>query len=193
MDVSVLLILNGLHLTLEVLSVSRQVAATLSDLNVHAIPPSPTGGIDCRQHELRSHLHRPVCGSLPCMHDTRSPLLSIHRMTAILVSRFLLQLQEASHTILRVDSDDPLHISMGPYDGTPSFIRSLGAVLDPDGLREDHADLDETNQRPDIEEEERTEQVVAQSSASESAYHSVICSPHVTRTSHLTAKGAGGS
>ncbi|TFK82697.1 hypothetical protein K466DRAFT_666337 [Polyporus arcularius HHB13444] len=120
----VLLILNGLHLTLEVLS----VALTADNTSYVPIFTGP--------------------------------------MTAILVSRFLLQLQEASHTILRVDSDDPLHISMGPYDGTPSFIRSLGAVLDPDGLREDHADLDETNPRPDIEEEERTEQIVVQSSAS---------------------------
>ncbi|RPD73352.1 hypothetical protein L226DRAFT_561383 [Lentinus tigrinus ALCF2SS1-7] len=52
-------------------------------------------------------------------------------ITAILVSRFLLELQEAGQRIVRVDSDDPLHISMNPYDDTPSFIRSLGAVIDP--------------------------------------------------------------
>ena len=53
-------------------------------------------------------------------------------ITAILVSRFLLKLQEASSTIIRVDHDDPLHFSGDTYDDTPSFIRSLGAVIDSD-------------------------------------------------------------
>ncbi|KAI0709674.1 hypothetical protein C8T65DRAFT_648844 [Cerioporus squamosus] len=54
-------------------------------------------------------------------------------ITAILVSRFLLELQEANQTVIRVDADDPLHFSRNPYDdSTPSFISSLGAFIQPD-------------------------------------------------------------
>ena len=56
----------------------------------------------------------------------------VFSITAILVSRFLLKLQEASRTVIRVDHDDPLHFSGGTYDDTPSFIRSLGAIIDSD-------------------------------------------------------------
>ena len=53
-------------------------------------------------------------------------------ITAILVSRFLLELQEANQTVVKLDADDPLHFSHNPYDDTPSFIRSLGAVIGPE-------------------------------------------------------------
>ena len=53
-------------------------------------------------------------------------------ITAILVSRFLLELQEANQIVVRLDADDPLHFSHNPYDDTPSFIRSLGAVIGPE-------------------------------------------------------------
>ncbi|KAI0697855.1 hypothetical protein C8T65DRAFT_698026 [Cerioporus squamosus] len=52
-------------------------------------------------------------------------------LTAILISRFLLDLQEANQAVVRVDPDDPLHSSRDPYD-TPSFISSLGAFMNPD-------------------------------------------------------------
>ncbi|KAI0704506.1 hypothetical protein C8T65DRAFT_830745 [Cerioporus squamosus] len=51
--------------------------------------------------------------------------------TAILVSRFLLDLQEANQAVVRVDPDDLLHSSRDPYD-TPSFISSLGAFINPE-------------------------------------------------------------
>ena len=51
-------------------------------------------------------------------------------ITAILVSRFLLELQEVSQTVLRADCDDPLHLSVALYDDKPSFVGSLGAVID---------------------------------------------------------------
>ncbi|TFK85283.1 hypothetical protein K466DRAFT_495031, partial [Polyporus arcularius HHB13444] len=55
-------------------------------------------------------------------------------LTAILVSRFLLDLQEANRAELRVDSDsDLLHSSRNPYD-TSTFISSLGAFINPDSL-----------------------------------------------------------
>ena len=45
---------------------------------------------------------------------------------------------------MRVDPDDPLHSSRDPYDDTPSFIRSLGAAIDPDlpDLHEDDLDCE---------------------------------------------------
>ncbi|TFK91440.1 hypothetical protein K466DRAFT_660053 [Polyporus arcularius HHB13444] len=52
-------------------------------------------------------------------------------LTAILISRFLLDLQETNQAVVRVDPDDPLHTSRDPYD-TPSFISSLGAFVHPD-------------------------------------------------------------
>ncbi|RPD58972.1 hypothetical protein L227DRAFT_612361 [Lentinus tigrinus ALCF2SS1-6] len=61
-------------------------------------------------------------------------------LTAILVSRFLLQLQEASLVTVRVDSDDPLHMSLNGSEDMPSFVRSLGGVIDPDLPRDDFDD-----------------------------------------------------
>ncbi|RPD58983.1 hypothetical protein L226DRAFT_572406 [Lentinus tigrinus ALCF2SS1-7] len=66
-------------------------------------------------------------------------------LTAILMSRFLLQLQEASQVTVRVDSDDPLHMSLNGSEDTPSFVRSLGGVIDPD-LPRDDVDDDEPEQ-----------------------------------------------
>ncbi|RPD59073.1 hypothetical protein L227DRAFT_550006 [Lentinus tigrinus ALCF2SS1-6] len=53
-------------------------------------------------------------------------------ITAILVSRFLIQLQEVNHAVVPVDPDDPLHSSRDPYSDTPSFISSLGGFINPD-------------------------------------------------------------
>ncbi len=55
----------------------------------------------------------------------------IHRITAILISRFLLELQEANHIVVKLDADDPLHSSRNPWDSTPSFISSLGGFINP--------------------------------------------------------------
>ncbi len=56
---------------------------------------------------------------------------SIHRITAILISRFLLELQEANHTVVKLDANDPLHSSRNAWDSTPSFISSLGGFINP--------------------------------------------------------------
>ncbi|KAI0697854.1 hypothetical protein C8T65DRAFT_582330, partial [Cerioporus squamosus] len=58
-----------------------------------------------------------------------SPFCSL---TAILISRFLLDLQEANQTVVRLDSDDPLHSSRDPWDDTPNFISSFGAYINSD-------------------------------------------------------------
>ncbi|KAI0697849.1 hypothetical protein C8T65DRAFT_18165 [Cerioporus squamosus] len=62
-------------------------------------------------------------------------------ITAILISRFLLDLQEANQAVVRVDPDDPLHSSRDPYD-TPTFISSLGAFINPDVPAGSDDDLD---------------------------------------------------
>ena len=54
------------------------------------------------------------------------------------MSRCLLQLQEANQATIRVNADDPLHFSIS---GTPSFIHSIGAALNPDLPREVDEDL----------------------------------------------------
>ena len=46
----------------------------------------------------------------------------IHSLTAILVSCFLINLQEANLRSVKVDSDDPLHISMHMNSSLPSFV-----------------------------------------------------------------------
>lgn len=53
-------------------------------------------------------------------------------ITAILVSRFLLDLQEANRVVVRLDPDDPLHSSRNPWDDAPSFISSIGGFINPD-------------------------------------------------------------
>ncbi|RDX54428.1 hypothetical protein OH76DRAFT_961081 [Lentinus brumalis] len=52
-------------------------------------------------------------------------------ITAILISRFLLELQEADQIVLRLDPDDPLHSSRNPWDSGPSFLSSLGGFVNP--------------------------------------------------------------
>ncbi|TFK93423.1 hypothetical protein K466DRAFT_122404 [Polyporus arcularius HHB13444] len=52
-------------------------------------------------------------------------------ITAILISRFLLELQEADQIVLRLDPDDPLHSSRNAWDSGPSFLSSLGGFVDP--------------------------------------------------------------
>ncbi|KAI0697850.1 hypothetical protein C8T65DRAFT_832374 [Cerioporus squamosus] len=72
-------------------------------------------------------------------------------LTAILVSRFLLDLQEANRMVVRgVDPDDPLHSS----SDAPSFISSLGAFINPDfpASSDDELELDDVS-CPNREEE----------------------------------------
>ncbi|RDX47651.1 hypothetical protein OH76DRAFT_724843 [Lentinus brumalis] len=64
-------------------------------------------------------------------------------ITAILISRFLLELQEANQVVVRLDPGDPLHSSRHPYDSTPTFISSLAGFVNPalsEAQSEDHDD-----------------------------------------------------
>lgn len=82
-----------------------------------------------------------------------------HSLTAILVSRFLIDLQEANHAVVRVDADDPLHSSRDPYD-VPSFISSLGAIINPESAAGSHDALHSNG-----EEEGRSQAAASSSSA----------------------------
>ena len=75
------------------------------------------------------------------VHDTllrmpTHPFSFLDSLTAILVSRFLLELQEADHWAgirIGTDSLDPSGPSRHLYSGSPStFISSLGAFINPD-------------------------------------------------------------
>ncbi|RPD73242.1 hypothetical protein L226DRAFT_536366 [Lentinus tigrinus ALCF2SS1-7] len=74
-------------------------------------------------------------------------------ITAILVSRFLIQLQEVNHAVVRVDPDDPLHSSRDPYSDTPSFISSLGGFINPDVRAESTEEESELREGPHSGEE----------------------------------------
>ena len=63
-------------------------------------------------------------------HSLRLSTISyrIHRLTTILVSRFLIDLQEANLHSVKVDSDDPAYISFHSENSLPSFVAAPGAT-----------------------------------------------------------------
>ena len=70
----------------------------------------------------------------------------LNSITAILVYRLMMELQEASQNQMRVDSDDPLHFSMNSR-GSVSFVRrigSIGATIIPGTGRVDEEEWDNT-------------------------------------------------
>ncbi len=94
---------------------------------------------------------------------------SIGRITAILISRFLLELQEANQVVVRLDPGDPLHSSRHPYDSTPmaTLISSLGGFVNPalnEVRSEDHDDDGcELQIRSRLEHGEEDREVLAES------------------------------
>ena len=84
----------------------------------------------------------PSCKSSRGDHDstTHPPC----RITTILVSRFLLELQEANQTVVKVDISNSLQSPMSPGNSTLSFISSLGAFIDPDVQTLHDEDLEES-------------------------------------------------
>ena len=95
----------------------------------------------------------PTRGAI-CLFTRRVFLYSI---TAILISRFLLALQEANRDVVRVDPGDPLYSSRNYDDDIPSFISSIGAFIDPnlpaprDEDLEWHLDSHSGEQEPGIQ------------------------------------------
>ncbi|KAI0719766.1 hypothetical protein C8T65DRAFT_736332 [Cerioporus squamosus] len=91
-------------------------------------------------------------------------------ITAILISRFLLALQETSQMTVKLDRDDPLHSSRNPWDSTPSFISSLGGFINPDlSARSDDDGFEmelQVRSPPEAGEEEGWAQAESQAAAS---------------------------
>ncbi|KAI0712942.1 hypothetical protein C8T65DRAFT_695143 [Cerioporus squamosus] len=94
-------------------------------------------------------------------------------ITAVLISHFLLALQEASQMTVRLDRDDPLHSSRNPWDSTSSFISSLGGFIDPDlSARSDEDGFDselQVRSPPEAREEEGRAQAESRAAASSSS------------------------
>ena len=51
-------------------------------------------------------------------------------LTTVLVSRFILDLQEVSHNDMKLDPDDPLHFETSGPGGLPSFVRAAAVEDD---------------------------------------------------------------
>ena len=56
--------------------------------------------------------------------------LSLRSLTAILVSHFLVNLQQANLRSVKFDSDDPLYFSTHAENSLPSFVAASGAAAD---------------------------------------------------------------
>ena len=61
-----------------------------------------------------------------------------HSLTAILISRFLIDLQEANLRSVKVDSDDPAYISSHSENSLPSFVAAPGTTRPPLGSSVEH-------------------------------------------------------
>ena len=70
-------------------------------------------------------LRRTLPFLLPCILQHS---LHYHSLTAILVSRFLINLQEANLRSVKVDSDDPAYITSHSQNSLPSFVAALGTT-----------------------------------------------------------------
>lgn len=153
--IRVLLILNCLHLTLTLLAVSMSPSAEarpcMLTLGPHTVQPSLPG------RKLPAVLHRAVRDRPPPTHihshiRTRAlttELLVICRITAILVSRFLLDLQYANHKSVGIAcSESSTHHDSGRGEGSGSvsltferFVGSMGTSIAPgDGDEHDIED-----------------------------------------------------
>ena len=69
-----------------------------------------------------------------CVHQYSPHLPTVsssHSLTAILVSRFLINLQEANLRSVKVDSEDPAYISSHSENSLPSFVAAPGTARAP--------------------------------------------------------------
>ena len=82
-----------------------------------------------------------------------------YSLTAILISRFLIDLQEANLRIVKVDSDNPAYISSYPGNTLPSFVAVPGAATSALKSSAEHhiksgvLDNGETSEANDVEDE----------------------------------------
>ncbi len=131
--ISVLSTLNLLHLVLSVTAVSQ--AACLAVPTCMLISHRQSAGDADPGQSLVSAFTAPYAIIDAACYDcplTAALHLSFRRLTATLISRFLLTLQEANQMVVRLHPDDPLYSSRDLYNSTPSFISSLGGFVNPD-------------------------------------------------------------
>ncbi|KAI0730752.1 hypothetical protein C8Q76DRAFT_337900 [Earliella scabrosa] len=108
--------------------------------------------------------------------ETSSIIIFTYPMTTILVSHFLLQLQEANHRSLKVDSDNTLHMSQSTGGGASSFPRIVGSIdsminvgSDADGDRDKDETLNQQDEpQPQTDEERPRDEPKIQETRSES-------------------------
>ncbi|RDX40349.1 hypothetical protein OH76DRAFT_1490356 [Lentinus brumalis] len=88
--------------------------------------------IFCQSIRLECPPPRPF-GDCNAGSDPEASLVTVFTapITAILISRFLLELQEAHQMVVKLDANDTLHSSRNPQDSAPSFISSLGGFVNP--------------------------------------------------------------
>lgn len=75
----------------------------------------------------------------------------------MLISRFLLALQDANQMVVGLDPNDLVHSSSNPFDITPSFISSLGGFINPEHSSrsdDDNAEFQEHRAGAEKQEEE---------------------------------------
>ncbi len=87
----------------------------------------------------------------------------VHSITAIIVSRFLLDLQEANQMVIRLDPD----ALRDSCNDTSSFISSLGAFINPDSTASD--EVVESPMGSDCDGEEKGGTQASQADASSSS------------------------
>ncbi|KAI0696371.1 hypothetical protein C8T65DRAFT_743581 [Cerioporus squamosus] len=83
--------------------------------------------------------------------DTSVVSIFTSPITAIIISRFLLELHEADQTAIKLDPDNALHMSR---DSTPSFVSSLGGFVNPALSTRSNDDSFEMQVRPRSESRE---------------------------------------
>ena len=108
-------------------------------------------------------IHRTPSFLPPCVPQSALHLSTTsyryYSLTAILVSRFLIDLQEANLRSVKVDSDDPAYISSHSENTLPSFVAAPGTTRPALGSRIEHyieggmLDIGETGGADDGEEE----------------------------------------
>ena len=138
--------LNIIHLVLSVTAVSRIYRSPVSG-HMHDLCTISIGG---KQRPLHHHLHSSVRSIPPAVAlRWRTHLMILESITAILVSRFLVELQAADRAAVRVGLDDALESSSNTM---PSFISSLGAFVNPDLELETSLGCDGSRSEPQEEE-----------------------------------------
>ncbi len=126
-----------MHITFTLHVHGKPHSLLLSTSSMHRlIVPGTAGRWILLWRERIATFHWPVRVSLLCYPPEGDRLLTTLsipcRLTTVIISRFLLELQQANQIAVRVDLDDPSQSCRNPWDSTPSFISSLGGFINSD-------------------------------------------------------------